>query len=79
MTTKQARAWLETMIEKCGMGFHPDTPLQDYRPRFNPTLARKLEAERDLAFEAFEKAGKDIYAEGLRICERRGLIPGEVS
>lgn len=74
MTLEEARKWLEKMIDLCGMGFHPDTPVTDYVKPIRG--AKKLEVERGLAHEAFESAGKDIYAEGLAICERRGLLAG---
>jgi hypothetical protein len=77
MTVDGARKWLGTMIDELGLSFHPDILIKDYcwgeseKRYFTSSQCKLLESQRDEAFTAFEKAGLDIYGEGLAILHQK--------
>jgi hypothetical protein len=79
-TVDDAKKWLETMLNELGMGFHPDTPTDDYvwddgKRYFSKHQVRLLERQRAQVFAVLEAFDLDVYREGLRIARRLGLYP----
>lgn len=63
MTAEDAKKTIDFLFEKIGIGFHPDTPINDYVDHsgndvFTPEQAETLQYQVD---ECFEVAGFDPY------------------
>ena len=73
MTKMQAVSFLVQMIDRVGMGYHPDTPIEDYvdsngHPTFSDEYMEKqvLQAKHD---EMMEVLGDKAYSIGVAIFE----------
>ena len=68
MNQTQAHAWLTDTVAQLGMGFHWDTPAEDYvnadgSPVFPDPAA--FDAAATAAYDAIVEAGEDPYAMAL--------------
>jgi hypothetical protein len=66
-TLEDVRTWIETeILPTLGLGFHADTPFEDYIDRNGEQTYSAIDSERlnalmDIAIEICEEAGLDIY------------------
>jgi hypothetical protein len=67
---RRAVRYLNELVAKIGLAFHPDTPIKDYI--FVKKGVDKKELQRKLDF-VNRVLGKDVYRLGLK--RQRGLIP----
>jgi hypothetical protein len=64
--TMYAQAWVTWVTAEIGLGFHPDTPAEDY----TPGLPEPLKAEYDTMINFASACLDDIYAVGLEAMQR---------
>lgn len=82
-TLDDVRHWLRGVIQFLGLGFHPDTPFDEYinlkecTPSYSAEDAFRLTQELDLAFAVCDREGADLYAIAIEIDEELGLLPSD--
>lgn len=74
-TQKEAQAayaalWMEAAAVGIGLGFHPDTPAENYSPALEPDLAAQYDDMIGFCHDHLE----DPYAVGYDAWEKAGLI-----
>ena len=63
----EVRNFIRECTEKLGLGFHPDTPFEDYinveteQPTFTPEESAEWQRKMDLAMEWCKEHHQDIY------------------
>lgn len=75
MDENEARKFIGAMVNRLGIGFHPDTRCADYfnedgSPVFAPPTDAMFDEILDLASDVLD----DIYLTTVEECERQGLI-----
>jgi len=63
-TRADAETWLRFMCGSMGGGFHPDTPIADYRPAFPADFVTRHERIRR---QVFRVLGAEVYEVALGI------------
>lgn len=67
MTLAEAKAFLKKESEYLGLGFHPDTPFEDYidsrngQTMYCEEKAAEYNQLMEQAMDAFDEAGEDLY------------------
>ncbi|NTF17268.1 hypothetical protein G6L37_02330 [Agrobacterium rubi] len=69
MCRMYAECWITWVTAEIGMGFHPDTPADDY----SPSLASPLNGEYDLMIGFAHVHLEDVYAVGMEAMGRLGF------
>jgi len=69
ITVEDAQQLVRWCVENIGLGYHPDTPFEEYINRermasFDPKVAERLNGLHDRAFELL---GDSIYETGMEI------------